>query len=219
MCNLIGCEKSKNSIKAIGRDKYPELKGECKTMEFRKLTEGGFRYEIAQNGTCRNVKSKHILSPDWSGGYGRYTFTIEGRKEKHLVHRLVLSAWGSIPDKYLSLGLTKEDLQVNHKDGNKENNHISNLEYVTAKENIHHRDKVLGKNNQSDGWENQKYPKKKVLCVETNILFESSYDAANWLIKEKELTSSVTVVAGCIRQCCRGESKTSRGFHWKFYNS
>lgn len=33
-------------------------------MEFRKLKEGNFNYEIAQDGTCRNVKSKHIMSID-----------------------------------------------------------------------------------------------------------------------------------------------------------
>ena len=189
-------------------------------MEFRKLKEGNFGYEIAQDGTCRNVKSKHIMSPDWGkNGYGRYTFTIQGVKSKHLIHRLVLSAWGQVPEKYLQLGLTKDNLQVNHLDGNKRNNHISNLEYVTAKENIEHRDKILNHQNKSDDWENQKYPKKKVLCVETGIVFDSSYAAAEWVIQEQKLTSSLAVVAGCIRQCCRGESKFSRGFHWEFYTS
>lgn len=49
------------------------------------------------------------------------------------------------------MGLTEENLQVNHKDGDRKNNHISNLEYVTAKENIQHRDKVLQHTNQSEG--------------------------------------------------------------------
>lgn len=189
-------------------------------MEFRKLKEGSFKYEIAENGVCRNAKSKHIMSVDWSrGGYGTYTFTVNGQKQKFLIHRLVLSAWGAIPDKYLSMGLTEENLQVNHKDGDKKNNHISNLEYVTAQENIQHRDKVLQHTNQSEGWKKQMYDKKRVLCVETGIVYESSYDAANWLINERGIKGSIANVAGCVRQCCRGESKTSRGFHWKFYNS
>ena len=189
-------------------------------MEFRKLKEGGFRYEIAEDGTCRNVKSKHIMSIDWSGcGYGRYTFTIEGQKQKFLVHRLVLSAWGQVPEKYSSIGLTENDLQVNHKDGNKTNNHISNLEYTTEKENISHRDKILHHTNNSESWENQKYEKKQVLCIENGMIFESSYAAASWLIDNCGIKGSMINIAGCIRQCCRGESKTSRGFHWKFYSS
>ena len=189
-------------------------------MEFRKLKEGDFRYEIAQDGTCRNVKSKHIMSPDWSSnGYGRYTFTIKGVKQKYLVHRLVLSAWGEIPEKYLKQQLGESDLQVNHIDGDKRNNHISNLEYITAKENCAHRDQILQHTNTSQGWTSQKYPKKQVLCVETNQIFESSYEAAEWLIQEYHIQSTRENIAGCIRQCCRGKSKVSRGFHWQFINS
>lgn len=189
-------------------------------MEFRKLKEGDFRYEIAQDGTCRNVKSKHIMSPDWSSnGYGRYTFTINGVKQKYLIHRLVLSAWGEIPEKYLKQQLGESDLQVNHIDGNKRNNHISNLEYITAKENCVHRERILQHTNVSQSWTDQKYPKKQVLCVETNQIFESSYKAAEWLIQEYNIQSTLENVAGCIRQCCRGRSKVSRGFHWQFINS
>lgn len=189
-------------------------------MEFRKLKEGDFKYEIANDGTCRNVKSKHIMAIDWSGnGYGRYTFTLNGQKQKFLVHRLVLSAWGQVPEKYANKRFTAECLQVNHKDGNKKNNHISNLEYTTAQENISHRDKVLKHTNKSDEWENQKYEKKSVLCVDNGMIFESSYAAANWLISECGVKGRLENIAGCVRQCCRGESKTSRGFRWKFYNS
>lgn len=120
-------------------------------MEFRKLKEGDFKYEIAEDGTCRNIKSKHVMTPDWGrNDYGRYTFSINGVKQKFLIHRLVLSAWGKIPQRYLDLGLNESDLQANHKDGNKRNNHISNLEYVTAQENSRHRERILQHNNKTD---------------------------------------------------------------------
>lgn len=189
-------------------------------MEFKKLKEGDFKYEIAENGTCRNVKSKHIMTPDWdTNGYGRYTFTINGVKQKFLIHRLVLSAWGTIPQRYLDMGLNESNLQVNHKDGNKRNNHISNLEYVTARENARHRDRVLQHVNTSDNWKNQKYSKKSVRCIENNLIFESSYAAAYWLQDECGINSTTTTISDCIRACCRGKHKTAYKFHWEFYIS
>jgi hypothetical protein len=46
------------------------------------------------------------------------------------VHRLVMIAFNPVPG--------YENLQVNHIDGNKLNNHISNLEWCTPMENTHH---------------------------------------------------------------------------------
>lgn len=65
-------------------------------------------------------------------GVGYYTVALYFNKKPKTktVHRLVASTF---------LGIS--DLQVNHKDGNKLNNHISNLEYVTNRENQIHRRK------------------------------------------------------------------------------
>jgi hypothetical protein len=67
------------------------------------------------------------------GGKGYLTVSIDG-KHKY-VHRLVAEYF--IPN---PLNLP----QVNHKDGNKHNNCVENLEWCTSRENTHHAINVLG---------------------------------------------------------------------------
>jgi len=67
---------------------------------------------------------KTFLSPT---GYER----VKIRNKKYLVHRLVAKHFVSNPN-------PKEKTQVNHKDGNKLNNHFTNLEWVTPSENVKH---------------------------------------------------------------------------------
>jgi hypothetical protein len=62
-------------------------------------------------------------------GYLRVALYIGGRQHQILVHRLVCMT-------FMPMG--KYDLQVNHKDGNKKNNFIENLEWCTLQENIAH---------------------------------------------------------------------------------
>lgn len=64
-------------------------------------------------------------------GYEYITLIADNSKTKSFfVHRLVANAFLEYPD--------KNDLQINHKDGNKQNNSLPNLEWVTAKENVIH---------------------------------------------------------------------------------
>ena len=62
---------------------------------------------------------------------GYYTGTLGNKRYK--VHRLVLSTYTQI---------SGEGLQVNHKDGDKSNNKVSNLEWCTAKENCFHAESL-----------------------------------------------------------------------------
>lgn len=84
------------------------------------------RYLISPEGeilsTMNNNKLKPILQ---NNGY----LVVGLDKKIHLVHRLVAKHF--IPNPY-------DHPQVNHKDGNKLNNIVSNLEWVSAKENINH---------------------------------------------------------------------------------
>lgn len=99
------------------------------------------KYEISNYGRVKSVcrfisdSGKHgmwypekflKLSKD-KDGYLTVGFCKDGKKTRHKVHRLVMSAF-----------VGDSDLQVNHIDGNKENNCLSNLEYVTSSDNIKH---------------------------------------------------------------------------------
>ena len=61
-------------------------------------------------------------------GYVTYRITIDGIKKHLKAHRMMLNAW---------IG-ERQNLVVNHKDGNKQNNALSNLEWCTVAENNAH---------------------------------------------------------------------------------
>lgn len=70
------------------------------------------------------------LSPRRIGaGYLAVCVKREGRKHTYYVHRLVAEAF---------LGAPSDCNEVNHLDGDKSNNHISNLEWTTHSKNLQH---------------------------------------------------------------------------------
>lgn len=78
--------------------------------------------------------AKEMLLSTSRGGYKYVALSKNSVSKKHLVHRIVMEAF-----------VGKSELQVNHKDGDKTNNHLSNLEYCTSSENLRHCIDVLGK--------------------------------------------------------------------------
>ena len=88
-------------------------------------------YEINAYGSVRNKITGKILKPNFNKGYHRYSLRQKNGGTKHIfAHRMV--AMSFIADK------SKSNLQVNHIDGNKLNNNVSNLEWVTVSENSKH---------------------------------------------------------------------------------
>lgn len=82
---------------------------------------------VDKSGKLR--KQKTLKQTKRGKGYFSVGLMKDGEQKHVSVHRLVAQAF--IPN---PLGLP----QVNHKDGVKENNHVSNLEWVTCQENIRH---------------------------------------------------------------------------------
>lgn len=91
--------------------------------------EGYEHYLVSEDGVVVN-SSRIMLKTDLnSSGYKRVTLMSKGKRLRIFVHKLVALT-------YLKKVEGKE--YVNHKDGNKINNHYSNLEWVTQSENRKH---------------------------------------------------------------------------------
>lgn len=87
-------------------------------------------YEIDTSGNVYSLATGRIKKPYSVNGYLKQSLRDRNHKEsKKYVHRLVAEAFIPNPD-----GLP----EVNHKDCNKQNNAISNLEWCTRGENLRH---------------------------------------------------------------------------------
>ena len=87
-------------------------------------------YLISEDGKVYNLKTKRYLKGHLENtGYISVNLNINNKKKNYALHRLVAQTFLENPD---NLPI------VNHKDGNKLNNDISNLEWCTYSENTKH---------------------------------------------------------------------------------
>lgn len=97
-----------------------------------------FRPVFSSSGKFINWREGRQLIPFHSRKYLTVKFTNAGIERSFLIHRLVAKAFIPIPEKYLQQGYTWNTLEVNHIDGNTENNFVNNLEWCTKRENMDH---------------------------------------------------------------------------------
>ena len=100
---------------------------------WKAVADSNGEYHISNHGRVKSFKfgKERILKPAiQSKGY-QFIFICQKKTKPKLstIHKLVAMAFIPNPN---------DKPQVNHKDGNKLNNHIDNLEWVTKRENIQH---------------------------------------------------------------------------------
>lgn len=103
-------------------------------LYFNPIYDG--RYEVGSDGniytTVKYKKKTAMIGKVAKSGYRMVVLTVDGKKIYKNVHRLVAEAFIANPD---------NKREVNHIDGNKLNNSVDNLEWVTTRENqLHNRD-------------------------------------------------------------------------------
>lgn len=150
-------------------------------------------------GYCaKRTNPERILTPWSSNGY--HQVNLSGRKRVH-VHRLVAEAF---------LEKVEGRDHVNHKDGNRSNNNVENLEWVTPSENILHAYRELGRIGSCIGRFGEHHPTSKpVISTDMKTGVEVSYECGLEAVIEG-------FDSGCISRCCSGENAYHKGRYWSY---
>lgn len=156
-------------------------------------------YQISNLGRVKNIKSgRNLMGGINSDGYYTVLLRKKLKAKSFKIHRLVAAAFISNPE---------NKPQVNHKNGNKIDNKVTNLEWVTCKENVRH------------AW-NNKLSKGKYREVGNRAEKVIQMDLENKIINKYESVLKASEKTGisntAISNCLVGLSKTSGGFKWKY---
>lgn len=130
-------------------------------------------YYITKEGKCFNSKTGKFLKGQYSNsGYLNYNLSLTPNcKKRFYAHRLVAQF-------YLNQGLLiDQKLTVNHKDGNKLNNNVDNLEIVTYSENLLHAVQMGLK------------PTKTIYQFDKNLQLVASFKKLQLLSKQYNISS------------------------------
>lgn len=152
------------------------------------------RYSVSNQGRVRNNSTGKILKYRTKEYFQVVLSQGKSSTRKDCqVHRLVAETFIPNPK-----GLP----MVNHIDGNRFNNNVNNLEWVTNRENIVHAYRTL---NRQMGFKRHK-PSKKVIRVEDGKVFDSITDAARFC-GFKNPNSISKHLKGVYQSAC--------GYHWQ----
>lgn len=172
------------------------------------------RYQASNLGNILSLHYKgtntpHLLKQSFShDGYPRVNLCNGSYKsvKKYFVHLLIARTFIPNPE---------NKPQINHIDGNKKNNCVDNLEWVTCKENIFH-----AINTGLRKIENHKYLNGDEHYASVPVL---QYDLCGNFIKQWGCQSSAAryynTSAGSINNCMRGITKSHKGFIWRYQES
>lgn len=121
------------------RDNIELSREELKDEIWKKIEDSDYKWEISNMGRLKRVEAFHkkyegtiTLGRKDNRGYRRISIKINGEYTEFKVHRLVA--------RYFLNGYS-EELTVNHKNFDKSDNRLSNLELLTIRENIYHYQK------------------------------------------------------------------------------
>jgi len=142
-------------------------------------------YQISNKGEVRNLDGKILKPFKTNSGYLMVHLFKNKKRTKKYIHRLVA-------ENFVTNNMNLKE--VNHINGNKEDNLASNLEWCTRTENLIHSYYKL------------KNHIKPVKCIETGIVYSSINEASR----------ATGFHHTSISMCCDGKQKKTHNTHWEF---
>ena len=164
--------------------------GRVKSLKRKSAFYCGLRKEYLE----RPIKEKILSFSKSNRGYLQVSLTKSGKCRTYTIHRLVAQAF--IPN-------LENKEQVNHIDGNKNNNCIDNLEWVTISENNKHA---------FDTGLNKPHNQRKVNQYDLNNNYIKTWNSITEFLKE----NNINLKNSGITSCCKGKQKTAYGYKWKY---
>lgn len=189
-------------------------------MEIWKSITNYENYEVSNEGRIRSkdhIQKSGLINQEFTLKKGvilkpvinknkdfRITLYDKNHKSKIFsLHRLIA---------FTFLGEPKENkMQVNHINGKRCDNRLINLEWVTKKENAKHSQMLKLQKGRC---------RKPIKCINNGLMFESTYEAAEWVCWYKNYTNkNIRNMADKIRCCGKQIQLTAYGFKWEYIDS
>lgn len=156
-------------------------------------------YQVSNRGNVRSLNwgnrgiIRNLYLKKHNRGYRHVELTKNGQRKAFTVHRLVATVFIPNPNKHPS---------INHKDEDRTNNRVENLEWCTHSYNVRYSDARRSRKGKHYG--------RKIVQTDDDGCF-----VAEWpdLVALKKQTG---FHPWSIVQCCDGHRKTAYGFKWQF---
>lgn len=165
-------------------------------------------YQISSIGRVKSCKSSKIIKHQFSKGYPSLKLCNNGVIKRFTIHRQMGLSF--LKSTYF------KGAQINHKNGIKTDNRVSNLEWVTASENCQHAHDSGLIESYSNYWSGKTgsdhITSKPILQLDPDGNIIAEYPSA---------TFAAIAIGGNrqhISQCCTGTRKKSNGFIWRHKN-